>query len=170
MRSIAKRLVTTKYAAQSADGKTSYAGSTQGEPLGQSGSGSPGFLRLGHSLPIGQAPPRLFADAARCGGRLMRGSTFCPLPVGAHAAEPATEGDPKIDGYPHRRSVLNVAKRQSVLPPSTSPERLTRAYSPLPFVLSFCIRVCPGGCTVTSYALPGQATPPESRVKQSRVG
>jgi hypothetical protein len=64
MRSIAKRLVTTKYAAQSADGKTSYAGSTQGEPLGQSGSGSPAFLRLGHSLPIGQVSPRLFADAA----------------------------------------------------------------------------------------------------------
>ena len=36
-----------------------------------------------HSLPIGQASPRLFADAARCGGRLMRGSTFCLLRVRA---------------------------------------------------------------------------------------
>src|SRR6516165_5662588 len=34
---------------------------------------------------------------------------------------------------------------------------LTRAYSPLPFVLSFCIRVCPGGCIVISHAPLRQA-------------
>jgi hypothetical protein len=74
MRSIAKRPFMTKYAVQSVDGKTSCTGSTDGDPSGPSGLGGSGFFGLATVL-IGKASPRLFVDAARCGERLMRGST-----------------------------------------------------------------------------------------------